>query len=333
MMINKFYFFKRLSILSICILVIVLLLVNCVNAKEKIDAFKTNSDIIIDGKWTNSDEWNGSAEELFTFVKGNGIAYIRLLNDDDYLYVIVEHVSNNDTKTGDSCFIVIDTKNDGGTEIQLDDLAVLIRWNSPTVIYPAIQWEGWTGSWESLPSDIIVASSSDSEYSPYNNDTHLIYEFKIPRDYFEPNITQLGFLSSLFSDNENNSAGFPALQPPHSPDDWYELILFNETIQIYNDAVSAVNAAITAIDNAESEGRTEGLSAANMALSLALESMDLHDYNQVSIYANQASINASDAIEPTQPSDEEKKDTPGFEIFIVIFAISLVVFFKRKKSF
>jgi len=73
---------------------------------------------------------------------------------------MVDIVSYNKTEAGHSCIVVFDTENDGGSSIQSDDLAILIRWNSPLEILPAIQWQGCWNNWEDLPSDFIVNSST-----------------------------------------------------------------------------------------------------------------------------------------------------------------------------
>jgi len=326
---NKLKICKRLSTIFITLITALVLFVSCVNAIEKIDSFKSTNSIIIDGKWTTYDEWINSSEESFIFVNGTGTAYLRFLNDDDYVYALVDFITYDDTKTGDSCMVVFDTKNDGGTLIKSDDLAVLIRWNTPTQIYPAIQWGGWTGNWENLPSDFEVDSSTDSENNLYSTDPHLIFEFKIPRDYFEPDIMQLGFISFLFIDDNDIMAGFPPIQPPHSPDDWNDLLLFNETIEIYIDAVTVLDAANNSIENAELEGRTEGLSEAKSLINQAEDSMKVHDYKEVISLSSQAITIADEAITPTQIS-EDKKDTPGFEIIFFVCAIALMLFCKRK---
>ena len=320
---------KRFATIFVIMMPVLILFVSCVNAIEKIDCFKSTTNIIIDGKWTTSTEWFDSSEESFIFVNGTGTAYLRFLNDDDYVYVLVDFITYNDTKTGDSCMVVFDTKNDEGTLIKSDDLAVLIRWNTPTQIYPAIQWGGWTGSWEYLPSDFEVGSSMDGENNLYSTDPHLIFEFKVPRDYFEPDILELGFISFLFIVNDDIMAGFPPIQPPHSPDDWYDLLLFNETIEIYNDAMASFDAASVSIENAESEGRTDGLSEAKSLINQAEDSMEAHDYKEVISLSSQALTIADEAIIPTQ-TPQDKKDTPGFEIIFVFCAIALVLFCKRK---
>jgi hypothetical protein len=320
---------KRLSLLLIIIIPLLLLSISCVNAIEIIDSFNTTNDIVIDGKWTTIEEWNHSSEESLIFGKGTGTAYLRLLNNADNLYVLVDFITYNDTKTGDSCMIVIDTKNDGGSSAKSDDLAIAIRWNTPSEIYPMMQWGGWEGNWEPISTDFELESSKDVENNPYSTNPHLIFEFKIPRDYFESEITNLGFIAFIFADNENILAALPLLQFSHQPDDWNDLILFNESIEIFKDAEAALVAASDAIKNAEIDGRTKGLTNAKSLINQAEDSMELHDYNNVISQANQAVAAANTATMPTEPTEKDN-GTPGFELMLIIIAISFIILLKRR---
>ena len=98
-----------------------IMIVNTVNTNNKIDSFTLTNEITIDGKWTNSEEWNDTIEEVLFFGKGSGEAYLHVKHDSEYLYVLVDFITYKDTKTGDGCLIVLDTKNDGGLSIQSDD--------------------------------------------------------------------------------------------------------------------------------------------------------------------------------------------------------------------
>lgn len=320
---------KRIPILLV--ILIPLLFVNCVNAIEKIDSFKSINDITIDGKWTNVDEWNDTLEESLIFSEGSGKAYLRVKHDINYLYILVDFVTYNDTKTGDGCIVVLDTKHDGGSSVQQDDLAVLIRWNSPSEIYPAIQWGGWLYNWEFLPSNFEAKSSIESENNPYSNIPHVIFEFKIPKSSLNSSSTTLGFLVFVICDNENIKGALPIIFDTQKPDNWGDLLLFNDSIQIYYDAQTAIDIASFSIENAESEGRTEGLLEAKSLLNQAEDSMELHDYYEATSLSNQALIIASEATIPTQPP-EKQEDTPGFEIMLVLLAIALVLFWNRRKQ-
>jgi hypothetical protein len=323
---------KRVSLILIILIPIFLVSISCVNSIEIIDSFRSINTIVIDGKWTSMDEWNGSSEESLIFNKGSGSAYLRTLNDDEFFYALVDFVTYDNLKTGDSCMVVFDTKNDGGSSFKSDDLAVLIRWNTPTEIYPAIQWGGWINDWEFLPSDIHVQSSLDSENNPYSTDPHLIFEFKIPKNNFDISSDKIGFICILICDNENISAGFPLLQTSHQPKNWNDLILFNQSIQILNDAETALDEAIEAIQKAELEGRTEDLTNAKSLKNQAEDNMEIHDYINVISYANQATIVANEATIPSEPTENEDS-TPGFEFIIIISVICLVLFLKRRTGF
>ena len=285
---------RRFTLFAICILIffsMMLVLVNSTLAKEKVDCFTFSNKITIDGKWTTSDEWNDAFEETLNFGNGSGEAYLRVKHDAENLYVLVDFLTYHEIKTGDGCLVVLDTKHDGGSSVQSDDLAVLIRWNTPTEIYPAIQWEGWWSEWEFLPSDFEVGSSTDAEQSPYPTNPHLIFEFKIPKSSLKSPSTTLGFLSFLICDNENLSIFLPLIQQEQEvlkPDNWADLILFDETIQIYNNAQNAIDTANKVITKAKSEGRTEGLQQAETLFEQAEAAQVAHKYNETTSLATQA---------------------------------------------
>ena len=324
---------RRLTLFTICILIsfsMMLILVNSALAKEKLDCFTFTNKIIVDGKWTTLDEWDDAIEETLDFGKGSGEAYLRVKHDAENLYVLVDFLTYYEIKTGDSCMVVLDTKHDGGSMIQPDDLAVLIRWNTPTEIYPAIQWEGWVADWEFLPSDFEVNSSIDAEQDPYSTTPHLIFEFKIPKSSFKSSSTTLGFLVFLICDNENLNAALPLVQEALKPDNWADLIFFGGTIQIYQDAQTAIDVANNAIINAKAEGRTEGLKQAETLIEQAEETHEAHNYNETITLANQATEAAELASIPTQPPSTE---TPGFELIFAICAIALIFFWKKQNDF
>lgn len=323
---------RRLTFFVICILIffsMIQVMVNSALAKENLDCFTFTNDVTIDGTWTNSDEWNDAIEESLDFGKGSGEAYLRLKHDTENLYVLVDFLSYNETKTGDSCMVVLDTKHDGGSSARSDDLAVLIRWNTPTEIHPAIQWGGWTAEWELLPSNFVVNSSTDAEHNPYSTTPHLIFEFKIPKSSFKSSSTTLGFLVFLICDNENLNAALPLIQDASNPGNWADLKLFDNTIQIYYDAQTAIDSAYDVITKANSEGRTEGLDQAESLLEQAEATQGEHKYNETISLANQAIETAELATIPTQPPPTE---TPGFEIAIILISLVFLLFLKRKKK-
>jgi hypothetical protein len=310
-----------------------IIIANNIISKEIIDGFMATNEVIIDGKWTKSDEWNDGIEETLYFGNGSGKAYLRLKHDIENLYVLIDFLSYNEIKIGDGCLVVVDTKHDGGSSVQSDDLATVIRWNAPTEIYTAIQWGGWWTEWESLPIDFEVSSSTDAEQDPYSTTPHLIFEFKIPKSRLALSSSTLGFLTFLICDDENLSAFLPLIQKEQEvikPDNWADLILFNDSIQIYYNAQTAIDEANNAIRDANLEGRTEGLSQAETLFTHAGDAFDIHDYDESIKLSNQASETAEKAIPPSKSSDKDK-DTPGFELIFVLSAIAFIYLWKRKK--
>ena len=321
---------KSLILRTICIFIcfsMMLVLVNTVLAKEKIDCFTFTNEITVDGKWTSSDEWDDSVEEILSFGNGSGDAYLRIKHDVENLYVLIDFVTYNDVKTGDGCVVILDTENDGGSSIKSDDLSVVIRWNSPNNIFTGIQWEGWWNEWENLPVDFEADSSTEAEYDLYSTNPHLVFEFKIPKSNFKSSSSTLGFIVFLICDNENLTAAFPFIQDAYNPNNWADLIFFNETIQLYKNVQDNIDEANTAIINAKAEGRTEGLKQAETFLEQAEEAQEEHSYNEAINLAKQAKESAGFASIPIKSNSDE---TPSFDIIILIFAIAVILLWKRR---
>ena len=108
--------------------------------------------VVIDGKWTTSVEWSDTAEIVLTkssrynYYVQSGEAYCRVKRDDNYLYVLLDSVS--DTKAGrvvssgnarawDYLSFFIDVNNDGGWHPQTDDVHYRATWSTGSVLYEA----------------------------------------------------------------------------------------------------------------------------------------------------------------------------------------------------
>jgi hypothetical protein len=190
---------------------------------------KLERDVTVDGKWTSPEEWTDALESSLTFMQGTGEAYFSMKHDDNNFYVLVDFVSRTKTVVGDGALVGLDTQNDGGKEIKDDDLAILIRWNTPTVSMGAMQWGGWTGQdWQSLASGGFEAKSSiEAENDPHSTAPHEIYEFRIPK------ATLKTPTSGLWVGIGGGEAGYFALYPPadiSSPDNWGQLEFSGKTL-------------------------------------------------------------------------------------------------------
>jgi hypothetical protein len=200
-----------------------------VAARQALVCPKLDNLVTVDGKWTSAQEWTDASEFPLTFMEGTGEAYFSMKHDNNNFYVLVDFVSRTKPEVGDGAIVVLDTQNDGGKEIKDDDLALLIRWNTPTVSMGAMQWGGWTGQdWQLLPSGGIEAKSSiEAQNDPHSTAPHEIYEFRIPKTTFKASSS--GLVVSI----GGGEAGYYALYPGvdvSSPDNWGQLEFSDKTL-------------------------------------------------------------------------------------------------------
>jgi hypothetical protein len=190
-------------------------LIQPVQAKQTITCGALADPVTIDGKWTTSSEWNDAFEMSIAFVKGSGEAYFKAKHDQNYLYALVDFVSDTASQANDWAAIAMDVNNDGGATPQTDDLIVMGRWNSATDligVMTAGTGTAW-GSWGGLTTGFKVASSTDAGNDPYSASSHLIYEFQVPMSKLNPSGTGI---EAVASDREENMGAWP-LNPMEVP--------------------------------------------------------------------------------------------------------------------
>lgn len=166
--------------------------------------------IIIDGKWTEKNEWRDASE--FSYERGKNVfGYFLIKDDGEFLYVMIDFVSDRTIDDQDMGRLRFDTENDKGwgnlSGCQIngscvgkpgmapmqDDYMIDLIWNEGSA--NQISFKGSGTEWIPLKENnpvVQAATSNDSNNSPYSNIPHLIYEFAIPRLLFE-NKTEIGF--------------------------------------------------------------------------------------------------------------------------------------------
>jgi hypothetical protein len=180
-----------------------------VQAKQTIACGMLANPVTIDGKWTTSIEWKDALEMPIGFVKGSGQAYFKAKHDQNYLYVLIDFVSDTASQANDWAALAIDVNNDGASTPQTDDLLLMGRWNSQTDFITAMTTGTGTawGSWViGLTGGFSVAASSDTSNDPYSTSPHLIYEFQVPMSKL--NATGIG-IEGVASDREVNMGAWP----------------------------------------------------------------------------------------------------------------------------
>jgi hypothetical protein len=210
-----------------------------VSARLTVACPKLTNDVTIDGKWTSAQEWTDASEFPLTFMQGTGEAYFSMKHDNNNFYVLVDFVSRAQTVVGDDALVVLDTQNDGGKQINNDDLAILIRWNTVTESMGAVQWGGWTEqNWQPLPSGFEAKSSIEAQNDPHSTAPHEIFEFRIPETTFKAST------SGLWVGIGGGGADYFALYPPadiSSPDNWAQLEFSDQTLAELTATVTSVS--------------------------------------------------------------------------------------------
>lgn len=154
--------------------------------EQSVTCWTLMNPVTMDGKWTNPQEWTDASESRMVPQLWNGTAYVRTKHDADYVYVLVDYISDTILGAGDYCTLRFDTKGDGGNAPHEDDYSFVFEWL--TVGSSSFQMRQGVGySWGVLVLDPIGATAkSDCKPSvdPYLEAAHMVYEFKIPLALF-----------------------------------------------------------------------------------------------------------------------------------------------------
>jgi hypothetical protein len=139
--------------------------------------------VTIDGKWTTTNEWEEAKEFPIKFGFTHYIfGYFLIKDNEEFLYVLIDHTPDVTLEDGDSGKIKLDIDNDGFDSPKKDDYIISIEWNGNKTDISVQQGNGteWVMV-ESMPEGIEAASTNNAENNPYSENQHLIYEFAIPR--------------------------------------------------------------------------------------------------------------------------------------------------------
>lgn len=200
-----------------------------VAARQSLVCPKLDNPVTVDGKWTSAQEWTDASEFPLTFARGSGEAYFSMKHDSNNFYVLVDFVSRANTEVGDAALVVLDTQNSGGKQVNNDDLAILIRWNTVTESMGAMQWGGWTGqNWQPLPSGFEAKSSTESQNDPHSTAPHEIFEFRIPKTTFKASTSGLMVAVSAGAEQQDFAA-YPYADIS-IPDNWAQLEFSDMTL-------------------------------------------------------------------------------------------------------
>jgi hypothetical protein len=218
-------------------------------AADVVSSWRGGDEITVDGMWTAPDEW-WNATQLQAYGR-TGVFCVQ--NDEEFLYVLIDFVTDTKLDDRDIARIRLDVKNDKSDRPQTDDLMILVDRLDGALVTRIVRGSG-TG-WALTQDDlgVRIALSANSRNDRYSKERHLIYEFAIPRQIFGDR-TKIGFSATAGSQMGTSDADFMNLPRRHhfmNPSTWVTLVFATETgtsavIPLGLIAVVAVMVAIVA---------------------------------------------------------------------------------------
>jgi hypothetical protein len=199
-----------------------------VRANESISCGALTNPVTIDGKWTSANEWEDAFEVSIGFVKGSGEAYFKGKHDQNYLYALIDFVSDKASQVNDWTALAIDPSRTLLSAPQRDDFLLVGRWNSPNDFLEAIAWgtgTAWGAPSVELTGGFSVASSRSADNDPYSASPHLIYEFQVPMSKLKAIIG----IQAVASDGEENMGAWPMV-PMEDPSNYAYLTFSSEVV-------------------------------------------------------------------------------------------------------
>ncbi|MCW3975845.1 MAG: hypothetical protein NWE86_06355 [Candidatus Bathyarchaeota archaeon] len=188
------------------------------------------NEVTIDGKWTTPHEWEDATK--FSLKRGNEMTqiisgYFCIKDDKNFLYILIDYISDKNIDKKDVAKICLDTNNDKANAPKFDDYMIGLDWSTGNA--SGIIWKGNGNNWaleKKIQFGFEVASTNDAEKDPYLKLPHLIYEFAISRELFK-NSSIIGFCA--FAEDKNSRMPtnllFPKTFQHVNPSTWANLAL------------------------------------------------------------------------------------------------------------
>jgi hypothetical protein len=155
-----------------------LLLTPSVYANEDVIMPVLENPVRLDGAWSNTTEWNESAEIKID----NGKAYVLLKQDERFVYVMIDYLADQGLdRSGDWNVACFDINNDSGIPDE-DDYCFYIATRSGKMRSGIMQGsdDGWVVIQESRLLEKFARIGSSYLHDPYEKSKHVVSEFRIP---------------------------------------------------------------------------------------------------------------------------------------------------------
>ena len=160
-------------------------------SNEMLEVPKSVNPVEINGNWSTKTEWTDASE--IKVQNEELTAYIRAKHDGTYVYLLVDFLSDHGLDvSGDFAIICFDTNNDRGNTPQSDDYCFYRVTRTGDATDGILQGNGigWTvlqeaDTWDPYDEKFDAAVSYSHLNDPYDSlNNHVIYEFRIPIDFY-----------------------------------------------------------------------------------------------------------------------------------------------------
>jgi hypothetical protein len=169
-------------------------------ARDSLAVPRLVNPVTMDGKWTTLDEWSDAQRLSMHVAEGpESTGFLRIKNDDQYLYLLVDFISDTTPAVGQTrgepvhwCYDGVSVGIDEHANEQKpkplgdrDDFAECV--SGSTCLLIEVRWlSGYDAPQAVTPSDVSIdgAMSYDATNDPDSQTSHAIYELAIPTQTF-----------------------------------------------------------------------------------------------------------------------------------------------------
>lgn len=159
----------------------------------------TMKDVVFDGKWTTQSEWKGSSWNVLK--AGDSIVQLRTAHQGDFIYVMVDYVTDTSLDTdSDKAAVCLTDENEDN--IDGDFCFVADFRSSNGQIYTVDPTSGSLEILDRVPEGFVAVGGISDDNDRYSDIPHTGYEFKIPTDLVGRS-DSYGFFISVYDSVKN----------------------------------------------------------------------------------------------------------------------------------